>query len=503
MFNLKISTILENKKYMLAYIIGILFVCAIFFKLNNLTNLKMEFLIVIILILIGIFIISFSKDNELYKTSLIIILIFGLLMCFTTPTLIVCDEIEHYARSDITSNGVLIPEYINNEGYEVSGSFNQLLSHTGETLTHNTLINEKISTNTTLFDGCFAQNPFYPYIFSALGILLAKLLDLSIMWSVWLGRIFNLLFYAAICSYAIKKVPEYKIPLFAVSCIPLAVYQASSFNADCFIISVTILAIAYFIYMYKSEKVTNKDLGIFFTAILLVSLLKLPYALLGFLIFFIKKEKFESDKIFIISRIIPFILLVICSIYSLNASQLLQNSIRKEHFIQDNVSVSGQISFITNHPSHILSLLSTFDYFTLDMIYDIFRFSYQQWTYESKIMAILYFIYFCLLCITYDDVKLAFKRKYKVILAIILLLIYFGIITIQYLSWAPVGYPRLDMIIGVYIRYFIPLLAFFPLIFNSKRISSMLKIKNYNLVIVVETTLFLSACIIFTMATFY
>ena len=320
---------------------------------------------------------------------------------------------------------------------------------------------------------------------------------------MYIGRFFNLIFYCVICSFAIKKATEYKLPIFLVSCIPLCLYQAASFSADGFIISMTLLAIAYFINIYRSEIVSNKDLGVFFALIFLVSLLKLPYVLLIFLIFLIKKDRFTSKRIYLISRIIPIIIIIICSIYSYNASKLLKFTIRDTHFIECNVNPKNQFINMINHPYDTLILFSSIFSFTYDMILDLFRYSYEIWTYSSELLALLYFAFFSLFTVTYNTVKIKFKRNYKIFLALILLVIYLGIIFIQYLSWAPFAYPRLDLNIGAYSRYYLPLIAFLPLIFSSKRIISKLKINNYELKVILGCLIFLSGTIIFTLSIFY
>lgn len=278
MINIKISYILNNKKYLCTYIIFLLIFIASFYNHGNFKSPKFDLLILLILFIGGLFsIIYFSKTKNLHRTCFIILLIFGLVMCLTTPSFVVCDEIEHYARSDLTAQGILFPEYINNEGYNVSSGFNHLLQHRGEPTNNYELFNLNVDKNNhSLFNGCFPQNPFYAYILSGLGIFISNLMNLNIIWSMYIGRVFNLIFYCAICSFAIKKATKFKLPIFVVSCIPLSVYQAASFSVDGFLICVTLLAIAYFINIYKSDIVSNKDLGIFFSLILLVSLLKLP-----------------------------------------------------------------------------------------------------------------------------------------------------------------------------------------------------------------------------------
>ncbi len=504
MFKIKISDILINKKYLLVYFISLLFFLAIFYRFSNFYYIKFHFLNLLIIFIGGSFaLIYYSKTKNLHRTCFIILLIFGLVMILTTPSFIVCDEIEHYARSDLTAQGILFPEYINNEGYNVSSNFNHLLAIRGSSILDPAIFNDNVAENHSLFNGCFPQNPFYPYLLSGLGILLAKLLNLSDIFSMYIGRFLNLLFYCVICSFAIKKATEYKLPIFLVSCIPLCLYQAASFNVDGFIISMTLLAIAYFINIYKSEIVSNKDLGVFFALILLVSLLKLPYVLLVLLIFLIKKDRFTSKRVYLISRIIPIIIIIVCAVYSYNASKLLKYTIRNDHFIEHHVNPGNQFVNMINHPHHTFVLFSSIFAFTQDMIWDLFRFSYEKWTCASKLLASLYFVFFTLFTVTYNTVKIKFKRNYKIFLAFILLVIYIGIIFIQYLSWAPFAYPRLDMNIGVYSRYYLPLFAFLPLVFSPERIISKLKIDNYELKVILGCLIFLSGTIIFTLSVIY
>ncbi|MCR5027488.1 MAG: hypothetical protein K6A34_08650 [Methanobrevibacter sp.] len=59
----------------------------------------------------------------------------------------------------------------------------------------------------------FAQNPFYGYLASAIGLKLAKILNLTEMFGLWLARFFNLLMYAAFAYVAIKKALILKMPL--------------------------------------------------------------------------------------------------------------------------------------------------------------------------------------------------------------------------------------------------------------------------------------------------
>ena len=59
---------------------------------------------------------------------------------------------------------------------------------------------------------------------------------MNVIWMLWLGRIFNLILYAGLISLAIKKTPVLKMPMLAVACIPISIYQAASLSIDSIII---------------------------------------------------------------------------------------------------------------------------------------------------------------------------------------------------------------------------------------------------------------------------
>ena len=61
------------------------------------------------------------------------------------------------------------------------------------------------------------------------------------------------------------------------------------------------------------------------------------------------------------------------------------------------------------------------------------------------------------------DVK--FKKKERIITALIFLITYVGIYAVFYLNWTTVG---LNTILGVQSRYFLPIIALIPLLIGGK-----------------------------------
>ncbi|MDL2246054.1 DUF2142 domain-containing protein, partial [Methanobrevibacter sp. OttesenSCG-928-K11] len=487
--------------FILIYTLFIIFFIFSFFKGDNYLHPKFEIITVFLIFLAGIISIlySFKHKKEIHKIAFVIILIFGILSVFISPTLIACDENEHFARSEMTSSGVLVPEYIEGKGYSVHNLFYQLDNHRGETFLEGNFSSENIDYEKSFYPSGYPQNPFYGYIAQGIGILLAKILDLSVIWAMWLGRLCNLLLYAGICAIGIRKAPVYKIPLLVIACIPMALYQSTSLSIDPFINGFGILIMGYFIYMYKTtSKITLVDVSIFLGSCLLISLIKIPYVLFVFLIFLVNKDKFNSNKTLLFSRIMSIVIILISMCYSyFYASPQLLNTQRAIFFLENNVSASGQINYMLTNPQEaIVTFLQIGNTLPL-MVTDIFRFSHMYWTYSSELLSFLYMLFFGVFAIFYPN-NVNISKNSRIKLAIIVVLIYLGTFFIQFLTWTSVGSTIIE---GVFARYFIPLMALIPLIIGINRHS--IKNKNLDLIIITLIISFIAGVLILTIANFY
>lgn len=78
---------------------------------------------------------------------------------------------------------------------------------------------------------------------------------------LWLNRAFNVLLYAALAAYAVKKTPIGKHLFFVMAAVPLAIYQISSVSIDATIFGLALVVVAYLFSLIKSsEKVTLNKL---------------------------------------------------------------------------------------------------------------------------------------------------------------------------------------------------------------------------------------------------
>ncbi|MCI6775471.1 DUF2142 domain-containing protein [Methanobrevibacter boviskoreani] len=487
----------------LKYFFFIYALCLILFIYNNNLGLKtvlLEFLFFTILTCVLLLVIT-KKDMPIHKVAFLIIIIFGICTLFVSPIFEGPDEFEHLVRAEMTSKGELIPQYIDNPNnnkthkdylsirsiYLISqkDSYRGVLIH--KTVFQTPWDTQKIDYTPTFVYCAFAQNPFYGYIAPAIGIIIAKALNLNNMWLFWLGRLFTLLSYGLISSYAIKKAPIYKEALFATACFPLLIMQGSVITIDALVNSSMLLVIAYFLYMYefKDHTITWKQITTFGIIVLICTLTKVPFIFLSLLIFLIPRRKFKNRNTNIFKTVSFLITGLITWLWlKLYSNKVIANSTNRRYYLANEATHK---SYILHHFTSYLQALfdpSLYSY----LIKDIFFFSNPGYFHKTTmIFALILFILFCL---EYPQEK-KIKKSGRVGLFIIGLLILFSTITTLYLSYT----KRFDIILGVQGRYLTPLLVFAPIIFNINKPHkprNKTKILFYTMVIFFCTTLVLS-----------
>lgn len=178
------------------------------------------------------------------------------------------------------------------------------------------------------------------------------------------------------------------------------------------------------------------------------------------------RENFKDNSSYLVSCVLPFIVLVVCSVWSLTfASGQLAYSYRGDYFITNNINSSAQLNYLISNPSGALSLLGGLFLGLPGVCIGFFKFYHGIWIESILPIAILYSLFFIFFSFLYPiDFKLSKKARFVVF--VIVALIFVGINVVQYLSWTPVG---LDYVDGMQSRYFIPLLLFLPMLFNLNK----------------------------------
>ena len=487
------KTLIDTKKYWIIYLIFIIITCVSTLSGKNFADPNFEIATFIIVALLGIFCIVFyfmhDSPDELYKVAFVIILCFGLISALIVPIVDISDELEHLTRAEITSQGVIFPHWNGGEknldrlynhtegqyssqlntdvGFETIQSHMFFLHNRENTVFDTTGDTDKIN-HTTILDGsAFEQNPFYGYLPQAIGIFIAKLFDMNVIWMLWLPRMFNLICYAGLISLAIRKTPALKIPLLAVACIPLSIYQAASVSIDSMIIGLAILTIAYFIYMYKSEdqSLGTKEIAIFCALALLLGLCKLSYLAFVFLILLVPLKNFKDKNSLIYILIGILIVAVIGVMWSRYSTPTLMHSWRSK---LNYMNATLQLNYLIDHPISIVRFFRQIFTFnlgsTLNGLFNFFGANNpNHYSDHYDFITVLLWIFLAFTLLFYPN-NVKFNIKARLGSLIIALMVYVGTCFIQLLTWASVG----GMALGVSTRYFLPLFALLPIIVSIK-----------------------------------
>lgn len=501
----------KSKNFLIIYMVFITITFLSTLSYKNIAHPKFELVLFFIVLIIGILCINYyfnhNSSKELYKFAFVAILLFGIMCALIVPISDVSDEPEHFTRAEITSQGVLIPHWT---GYELGvdrlynlteGEFsNELNKNAGfesiasmdffyknrECTVFNTSHDlDKINYTITVYGSAFEQNPFYGYLPQAVGIFIAKLFDLNVIWMLWLGRICNLICYAGLVSYAIKKVNCFKIPLLAVACIPITIYQAASMSIDSLIFGLGILLVAYFINLCtsKDNSINEKQIIVFSILSLLMGLCKLPYLAFVFLLLFVPKEKYNNKNMAIVIFSCIFLVALIGVLYSSFSTAALMHSWRSSLNL---INPEQQLNFLLNNPLFILDFLHQI--FTHDLSFianGVFNFyngipgsHYKDHYY---LITILLQAFLTIILFTYpENIKFNFKTRFGTLGVV--LLIYIGTCFIQLLTWSYVG----ELNLGISLRYFIPLVAMLPIIFKiNYKFDDIEKFNDYSIIFII------------------
>lgn len=497
------SKSLNNKKYIVFYIIFIGVILLSAMNLQNYQHPKMEILIFVIAIIIGIFIINYNSqhEQEIHKTAFLLIILTGICLCFLSPIGIISDESEHFSRAVLTSMGNFFPTYnLENQGFLTIELVKDIRTNLSHTIFNSNLGSLPINYTSIFFDCAFQQNPFYGYVIPAIGILIAELFNLSSIWPFWLGRIFNLIFYASCITVAIKKTPILKVPFFVMSCSPFILIQSASLSIDSFIFGISFILISYFLYLLKDKniKIGKKEIFIFFALTVLLGLCKVTLFAFGFLIFIIPRNKFKTKNYhyIFIGMILLGLIAVIWSFYYAVPSY--SNSWRLNYQTQNNINSSQQLHYMLNHISETLIMIFQLPNYLLEVFSHQFTFSYGDTTYYSNFISGIYPPFLGAILLLYPN-KYKITKRERTGVFIICILIFVGTYLIQLLTWTPVG--QLNFIEGIQFRYFLPLAALAPFCFGFNNNSCQnTKINN---IIITLTMVFIMALLFITVVNWY
>lgn len=204
--------------------------------------------------------------------------------------------------------------------------------------------------------------------FSGLGLYLGRVLKLPYH-NIWeLGRVFNLLAYAIVGYFAIRRLKSGKMMLASVLLIPQCLFLAASYSYDPGVISLIALGTSYCFaeWQEKDQKLKASNAAIMIAAMFLGSYTKGVYFPILVMPMFLPKEKFRNKKqrILFISVLAAALILLILSFalpYLTPASGGSGDAAAALEISEENgfVNPSAQIQYILNNPGIYTNILLT------------------------------------------------------------------------------------------------------------------------------------------------
>lgn len=151
---------------------------------------------------------------------------------------------------------------------------------------------------------------------ATIGIILGILIGVPSYWVLFLGELFALIFYVAVCYKALQIMPIKKELFAMIMLMPMALHQAGSLNYDAVVIPLIFLMIAHIFKLKYQDEIGLMDFVKVLCMWVVVSYIKMPYVFLIFLLLIIPIDrirvrvgKFEINGNFIRKVRIPVCIL--------------------------------------------------------------------------------------------------------------------------------------------------------------------------------------------------
>lgn len=301
------------------------------------------------------------------------------------------------------------------------------------------------------------------YLPQAVGITLARLLHLGYIPLVMLGRLFNLLTFAAMSYFAIRVMPFKKEIIMAVSCLPMTLHLAASYSYDTVFIGLSMMFFAWCFYLaFEKDKVTVKDTVLLALLLILLEPGKIVYLPLAGICLFIPSAKFQSKKQYWIS-FISVIGAVLLSVFLVNRLVLTTWATQTESYVGWSEAAGYTLSDVWNRPYDIFmvyyeTFVSQLDYYLVTMLGGFLGNLDPNFTVPPFCLILLcYALFISVLKREGEEVPLKGGQKWFMLLLVFLSACL--VLASMLLGWTP---KEMTYITGVQGRYFIPLL---PLVF--------------------------------------
>ena len=431
---------------------------------------------VFVLLLAAIFFFLFHLDEKRQDLVItVLILVCGTVIALTSPVLNGYDEQAHFYKTVATLDGKMFR--YSDYSYDVSKSYALIRDNMFDRW-YSQALRPAWSSETVFAEALvngYAQPtyPFYGYLFCAAGLGFGELFRLPAGICFILGRLFNLLGYAALVYIALKLVPEdlkgLKTALMLTACMPGTLFVAAHYTQDGVVYGIIFLLIILFVRLYRAEGNCVRDYIRFAVLFLLLVPMKYPYIFLGFLLLLVSPKKTGIPKLRLWTALLAVLSVALAAVWFVLISSQFQDP------RVPGVNGTEQLKFMIGHAPLILlnaviSFFSTIVYYLANAMRIFGGFDWY-----ASLTAGAVFGAGTIGLIVLSPVRIGLNRTQKLVLAVISAFVVLATEAALYVSYNTVGSTL--YIEGVQGRYFYGLLLLLPL-FVPERVRGSIKIKN-------------------------
>ncbi len=421
------------------------------------------------------------------------VLVLGCMYLVVLPPLSAPDEIAHFSTAYAISNQMMGMDATDEYGFVLIRKEDEFLQNVelvsgdeertslGRTLTEDTwqkILDRAVPTvvsdeQKVMIPSVNGQNHSTPvsYLVPAIGITVGRLLGVNCIVLAFLGRFFNLLFYAGMVYGAVKILPFGKMVLFGVSILPMALHLAASYSYDTFLMGMCFFFGSYCMHLaYAKPMVTWKD-------ILLLALLaaafgpcKMVYAVMLGFAFLIPVKKFGDWKKWTISAV-AVLAAFGAAMLLVNRATITNYAVSTDTYVEWAGETTYSLTWILYHPVDFARV-----------IYDSLVHLGDEWTLQmfgsmlgnldpvlSVPFAVIVGMAVCLVLLSLRNAGEALYMKpwQKIWVCVLALGCLLGLMGAMLIAWTPLSSPVVE---GVQGRYLLPVIPFVFMCLKSDKI---------------------------------
>ena len=421
-------------------------------------------------------------QRRLANLFLILALLFGILIIFISPPFSCPDENVHYLNVCSVSHGHLFPSvedgqigsYVTDQERDYFNTFFGHYSSYGERFTYAHVAaysRLEASENEVFFADTLFEVNFIAYLLPAIAVAILRFLGFSLNAynTMLLAKLANLLFFALVTRFAIKKATLFPRTMFLLALMPMTLYQGASLSYDALLLPCCFLLFAYttkLLTAAEDYRITREDVIALGLAAAGIAASKVVYLCLFALLLAVPIKRFGSLKRYFGS--IGYIIGVVAIVYLIPL--LITSIITAGHGTPPSAMEIAQKEYFFSHLFEFPTIISNTKELFFDSWVDGFvgNFGWLD-TPLPRIFVHLYLAVLFAVAIAEGSTIRGIKWQPRVLAVAAMLVIVLGTFAIMFLKFNPnrADYMEVSAVYGMQGRYFIPFTIFLMLTFAN------------------------------------